>query len=123
MKNSVIFWMFLLGLSLVGMYFVAPNGHAPAEAQTATSSGLSLECVTLTESYKGSVDLTCPDGATAIFGSCHTPGPIIIGDKSHNKKSFLVATEDSEVMDATGLHCESSIPKVVAQLRCCKAAG
>ena len=96
MKNSVIFWMILLGLSLVGMYLVAPNGQAPAEAQTATGSG---------------------------FGSCHTPGPIIIGDKSHNKKSFLVATEDSEVMDATGLHCESSIPKVVAQLRCCKAAG
>lgn len=121
MKNNVVFWMLLLGLALVGVYFAAPSSHSPAEAQTSTSSGLSLECVTLTESYKGSVDLVCPDGATALFGTCHTPGPIIIGDKSHNKKSFLVATEESEVMDATGLHCESSIEKVVAQLRCCTA--
>ncbi len=123
MKNSVVFWVFLLALSLVTMYLVAPGGNAVAEAQTSTSSGLTLECITLTEEYKGSVDLTCPDGATAIFGTCHTPGPIIMGDKSHNEKSYLVATEESEVMDATALHCESSIPKVVAQLRCCRAAG
>ena len=121
MKNGVMMGIFLLGLSLVTMYLVAPTGQAPAEAQTSTSSGLSLECITLTEKYKGSIDLTCPDGATAVFGSCHTPGPIIIGDKSHNKKSYLVATEESEVMDATGLHCESSIEKVVAQLLCCTA--
>ena len=121
MKNSVLFWMLLLGLSLVAMYLAAPSSNSPAEAQTSTTSGLSLECVTLSESYKDSVDLVCPDGATAVFGTCHTPGPIIIGDKSHNKRSFLVATEESEIMDATGLHCESSIPKVVAQLRCCTA--
>ena len=121
MKNSVLFWMPLLGLGLVAMYLAAPSSNSAAEAQTSTTSGLSLECVTLSESYKESVDLVCPDGATAVFGTCHTPGPIIIGDKSQNKKSFLVATEESEVMDATGLHCESSIPKVVAQLRCCTA--
>lgn len=123
MRNSVVFWMFLLALSLMTMYLAAPSSHSVAEAQAPTSSGLTLECITLTEGYKGSVDLTCPDGATAIFGTCHTPGPIIMGDKSHNKKSYLVATEGSEVMDATALHCESSIPKVVAQLRCCRAAG
>lgn len=121
MRKSVVLWIILVGMSLVTMYLVAPTGQAPAEAQTSTSSGLSLECITLTEKYKGSVDLTCPDGATAVIGTCHTPGPIIIGDKSLNKKSYLVATEESEVMDATGLHCESSIEKVVAQLRCCKA--
>ena len=113
MRNSLVFVMTFLALGLITMYLAAPRSHSVAEAQTSNSSGLSLECITLSETYKGSVDLMCPDGATAVFGTCHTPGPIIIGDKSHNKMSFLMATEDSEVMDATGLHCESSIGKVV----------
>lgn len=123
MKNSVALWIVLLALSLATMYAVAPGERSVAEAQTPSTSGLSLECVTLSEEYDGSIDLTCSDGATAVFGTCHTPGPIIIGDKGHNKRSYLIATEESGVMDATGIHCESSLDDVVAQVRCCKAAG
>jgi hypothetical protein len=121
MKKSMILIAILLAVTVANFHLAGSKSTGVAEAQTPTSSSpLSLECVTLSEEYKSSADLVCPAGATAVFGTCGTAGPIIIGDKSHNKYSFLMATEESEVMDATGLHCESKLG-AVAQVRCCSA--
>jgi hypothetical protein len=121
MKKSLVLIAVLMIVTLTNLYVGGSQNSSVAEAQTATSSSpMSLDCITLTEEYKSSADLARPAGATAVFGTCGTAGPVIIGDKSHNKYSFLVATEDSEVMDATGLHCESKLG-AVAQVRCCSA--